>query len=106
MAALPFPARLSAEMINPLQAFRNEIAPWDHREELVLDLGIGTRRVKYGARIRPRLEIQDPHSEIALNEHKGDVLHARHSQVGNEHAVTEQVAGVLLAQQTRADPPV
>ena len=48
-----------------------------------------------------------PHARVRhLAAHEGDVLHARHAHVGDEHAVAEQMAGVLLAQQARADPPL
>ena len=39
-----------------------------------------------------------------LAAHEGHVLHAGHADVGNEHAVAEEMAGILLAQQARADP--
>ena len=35
---------------------------------------------------------------------EGHVLHPRHAEIGNELAVAEQMAGVLLAQQARSDP--
>src|SRR4029078_2699720 len=34
------------------------------------------------------------------------ILHARYADIGNEHAVAEQMAGILLAQHARSDPTV
>ena len=33
-----------------------------------------------------------------LAAHESDILHAGHANIGDEHAVTVQVAGILLAQ--------
>ncbi len=57
-------------------------------------------RVRLGLRHLPDGRVRH------LAAHEGDVLHARHPHVGDEHAVAEQMAGVLLAQQARADPPL
>ena len=39
-----------------------------------------------------------------LAAYEGDVLDARHADVGNEHPVAEEIALILLAQQARTDP--
>jgi hypothetical protein len=39
-----------------------------------------------------------------LTAHERDILHTRHVEVGNKHAVSVKVPGILLAQQARADP--
>jgi hypothetical protein len=41
-----------------------------------------------------------------LASHEGNVLNARDSHIGYEHAVAEQMAGILLAQQARTDPTI
>jgi glycine cleavage system regulatory protein len=41
-----------------------------------------------------------------LASHEGNVLNSRHSHIGDEHAMAEKVAGILLAQQARTDPTV
>jgi hypothetical protein len=41
-----------------------------------------------------------------LASREGDVLKAGHADIGDEHAVAEKMAGILLAQQARTDPPV
>ena len=60
------------------------------------DLAGGPRRLDDPAHLGVR--------HVAADE--GDVLHARHPDVGDEHAVAEQMAGILLAQQARSDPTV
>jgi hypothetical protein len=76
MAGIPISAPASAAKTNPLQFLLVDFLPLDRREVKVLELGIGNRRVKYGRNVRPRLEIQDEHTEIDLKEHTGDVLDA------------------------------
>lgn len=59
---------------SPLQSSHSDVKPWSLRELKVLDLGIGNRRVVYGAKVRPRLEILDEHIEVNLKDHGGDIL--------------------------------
>lgn len=59
---------------SPLQSSHSDVRPWSMRELKVLELGVGNRRVVYGANVRPRLEIVDEHTEINLREHAGDIL--------------------------------
>ena len=60
------------------------------------DLAGGARRREHAAHIRVR--------HVAADE--GHVLHARHAHIGDEHAVAEQMPGILLAQHARSDPGV
>ena len=41
-----------------------------------------------------------------LAAHEGDILHAGHADIGDEHAGADEIAGILLAQQARTDPTV
>ena len=58
------------------------------------DVAGGARRPDHPAHLGMR--------HVAADE--GHVLHARHPDVGNEHAVAEEMPGILLAQQARSDP--
>ena len=60
---------------NPLQACPID-KPYDLRQLKALDLGIGTRRVLFGPRIKACIEVQDEHIEIDLAGHTGSVLGA------------------------------
>ena len=60
------------------------------------DVARGARRPEHAAHLRVR--------HVAADERH--VLHARHADVGNEHAVAKQMAGILLAQHARSDPAV
>ena len=60
----------------------------------VKTLAGGARRPDHAAHVRVR----------HLAAHEGHVLHARHPDIGDEHAVAEEMAGILLAQQARSDP--
>ena len=57
--------------------------------------------------VRPRRLGHLPHLGVRhLASHEGNVLNARHADIGDEHAVAEKMAGILLAQQARTDPTV
>ena len=60
------------------------------------DVAGGARRPDHPAHLGVR--------HVAADE--GHVLHARHPDIGNEHAVAEQMPGILLAQHARSDPTV
>jgi hypothetical protein len=48
-----------------------------------------------------------PHMSVRhLAADEGDILHTSHSDIGDKHAMSEQVARILLAQQIRSDPTV
>ena len=58
------------------------------------DVAGGARRPDHAADVRMRHVAAD----------KGHVLHTGNPEVGNEHAVAEEMPGVLLAQHARSDP--
>ncbi len=82
---------------NPVQTQLIDLRSSDVRQRLVLELGVG-RRLIYGPQIGARIEIQDDHTEIALEDHDGDVLgalrlsdrtgeKARFVTVGDDHTI-------------------
>ena len=60
------------------------------------DVAGGARRPDHAAHLGVR--------HVAADE--GHVLHARHPDIGDEHAVAKEMPGILLAQHARSDPTV